>query len=345
MPLLRVDQDGLWCEAGGFHIDPWNPVPKALITHGHSDHSRAGSAGYLCAEPSRGILQLRLGAEARVETVPYGERRAIGEVSVSFHPAGHVLGSAQIRVEHRGEIWVVSGDYKLSRDTTCTPFEPVRCHTFVTESTFGLPIYRWPPEAVVFGSINEWWRANRENGQCSVIFAYPLGKSQRLLSGLDPSIGPIFCHGAIQRMNRVYRETGVALPDTLYTGGVERGYDWGSAMVVAPPSAQGSTWMRRFGVASTGMASGWMRIRGKRRHRPMDRGFVLSDHADWPELQRAIAATEAECVLVTHGYRAPMVRWLEEQGKQARALETRFEGEGAEAEDVVAEDAAPGDSE
>lgn len=334
MPLLRVDQNGLWCEAGGFHIDPWNPVSKALITHGHSDHARWGSAAYLCAAPSARILQLRLGPDARIETLPYGERIAIGEVSVSFHPAGHVLGSAQIRVEHKGEVWVVSGDYKLSADATCAPFEPLRCHTFVTESTFGLPIYRWPSEASVFASINDWWRSNRERGLCSVVFAYPLGKSQRVLSGLDPAIGPIFCHGAVERMNRVYRETDVALPETLYTGMVDRGYDWSRGIVIAPPSAQGSTWMRRFGPVSTGMASGWMRIRGKRRHRPMDRGFVLSDHADWPELQRAISATGAECVLVTHGYRAPMVRWLEEQGKQARALETRFEGEGSEAEDL-----------
>ncbi|MES1258365.1 MAG: ligase-associated DNA damage response exonuclease [Acidobacteriota bacterium] len=339
MPLLRVDQDGLWCEAGGFYIDPWNPVPKALITHGHSDHARPGSGAYLCAAPSVPILQLRLGPEARIETLPYGERLPIGDVAVSFHPAGHVLGSAQIRVEHRGEVWVVSGDYKLSPDPTCTPFEPVRCHTFVTESTFGLPIYRWPSESAVFASINDWWRSNQEKRQCSVIFAYPLGKSQRLLAGLDPATGPIFCHGAIQRMNRVYRETGVALPETEYTGGVGRGYYWGNSMVIAPPSAQGSTWLRRFGALSTGMASGWMRIRGKRRHRPMDRGFVLSDHADWPELRQAIAATEAECILVTHGYRAPMVRWLEEQGKQARALETRFEGEGGETEEPLTEDA------
>jgi putative mRNA 3-end processing factor len=242
-------------------------------------------------------------------------------------------------VEHRGEVWVASGDYKLAPDSTCAPFEPVRCHTFITESTFGLPLYRWEPQDRIMAQVNDWWRGNRERGKCSVIFGYPLGKSQRILAGLEPEIGPIFCHGAIERMNRVYRESGVPLPPTQYAGDVERGFDWSQAIVVAPPSAHGSTWMRKFGNASTAMASGWMRIRGARRRRSVDRGFVLSDHADWPDLQRAIGETGAECVLVTHGYRAPMVRWLQEQGREARALETRFEGEG-ESETETAEEAS-----
>jgi putative mRNA 3-end processing factor len=333
MPLLRVDPNGLWCEAGGFYIDPWCPVAKALITHGHSDHARGGSEAYLCSRPSLPVLRARLGGECAIETIDWGSPLRTGEATVSFHPAGHVLGSAQIRVEAAGEVWVVSGDYKLAPDSTCDAFEPVRCHTFVTESTFGLPIYRWQPQSEVLRSINDWWRSNRERGKCSVIFAYPLGKSQRLLSGLDTAIGPIFCHGAIERMNRVYRESGIPLPVTLYPGDAPRGFDWSQAMVVAPPSAQGSLWMKRFGAVSTGMVSGWMRIRGTRRRRSIDRGFVLSDHADWPDLLKAIAETGAECVLPTHGYRAPLVRWLREQGREARALETRFEGEGEESED------------
>jgi putative mRNA 3-end processing factor len=337
MPLLRVDQNGLWCEAGGFHIDPWGSVPRALITHGHSDHARPGSSAYLCTTPSERILRLRLGAELTLQAIPYGEQINIDGVTVSFHPAGHVLGSAQIRVEHRGEIWVVSGDYKLAPDPTCASFEAVRCHTFVTESTFGLPIYRWPAPESIFAAINNWWRGNLERGKCSMIFGYPLGKSQRTIAGLDPEIGPIFCHGAIERMNRVYRETGVPLPPTTPTGEPARGKDWAGAMIVAPPSAQGSTWLRRFGDVSTGMLSGWMRIRGTRRRQSMDRGFMLSDHADWPGLLQAIGATGAESVLVTHGYRAPLVRWLTEQGKQAQALETRFEGEVPENEAEVNE--------
>lgn len=337
MPLLRVDENGLWCEAGGFWIDPWGPVSKALITHGHSDHARSGSAAYLCSTGSQPILRARLTPDSAIETLPYGEPLRIADVSVSFHPAGHVLGSAQIRVEHGGEVWVVSGDYKLALDSTCTPFESVRCHTFVTESTFGLPIYRWTPPADIFDSINRWWRLNRDRRKCSVIFGYPLGKTQRVLSGLDPAIGPIFCHGAVERINRIYRESGVPLPETLYSGDMPKGHDFSQAIVIAPPSAHGSTWMKKFGSVSTAMVSGWMRIRGTRRRRSIDRGFVLSDHADWPDLQRAIAETGAECVLVTHGYRAPMVRWLQEQGKQARALETKFEGEEEESAADLAE--------
>ena len=257
----------------------------------------------------------------------------MGDVSVSFHPAGHVLGSAQIRVERQGEVWVVSGDYKLAPDPTCAPFEPVLCQTFVTESTFGLPIFRWPDQSQVLASIHDWWRGNQERGKCSMIFAYPLGKSQRVLAGLNPEIGPIFCHGAVENMNRVYRASGVDLPPTGYPGDQPRGYDWTRALVIAPPSAQGSTWMRRFGAVSTAFVSGWMRIRGTRRRRSIDRGFVLSDHADWPGLQQAIQESGAECVLVTHGYRQPMVRWLLEQGRESRALETRFEGEREEVED------------
>jgi putative mRNA 3-end processing factor len=337
MGLLQIDPDGLWCEAGGFHIDPWGAVPKALITHGHSDHARPGSAAYLCSELCALILKERLGPEVHLQAVRYGSPLRIGEVSVSFHPAGHVLGSSQIRVEHRGEVWVVSGDYKLARDTTCTPFEPVRCQTFVTESTFGLPIFRWAEQSEVLSSIGEWQRVNRERGKCSVIFAYPLGKSQRVLAGLVPEAGPIFCHGAVERMNRVYRATGVGLPPTLWPGDTAKGYDWTKALVIAPPSAQGSAWMKRFGAVSTAYVSGWMRIRGTRRRKSIDRGFVLSDHADWPGLQTAIRETGAERVLVTHGYRAPMVRWLSEQGLEAAALDTRFEGERDEVEDVAAE--------
>jgi putative mRNA 3-end processing factor len=327
-PLLEVDRNGIFCESGPFYIDPWSPVEKALITHAHSDHARFGSAAYLCAAECRPVLRERIGPDALIQTLEWGETLRIGSVTVSFHPAGHILGSAQVRVERDGEIQVVSGDYKLAPDSTCAPFEPVRCHTFITESTFGLPIYRWQPQHEITAEVNAWWRANQTKGKCSVVFGYSLGKAQRLLAGLDPGIGPIFCHGAVERMNKVYRASGVALPDTLYPGDAVRGYDWSKAIVVAPPSAHGSPWMKKFGAVSTGMASGWMRIRGTRRRRSIDRGFVLSDHADWPDLQRAISETGAESVLVTHGYRAPLVRWLQENGKQARALETRFEGEG-----------------
>jgi len=332
--VLRVTADGLFCEAGAFHIDPWCPVERAVVTHAHSDHARPGSKSYLCSTECRDVLRARLGADATIEALDWGKAVRIGEVTVTFHPAGHILGSAQVRVESHGEVWVVSGDYKIEADSTCRAFEPIRCDTFITESTFGLPIYRWRPEPEVLGEVNEWWRRNQNDGKASVLFAYALGKAQRLLSGLDVGIGPVFCHGAVERLNRIYRANGVALPETLYAQDAPKGFDWSRALIIAPPSTSGSIWLRRFGTVSTGFASGWMRIRGTRRRRSIDRGFVLSDHADWPGLLGAIRDTGAQSVKVTHGYRAPLVRWLCEQGLDAEALETRFEGERDEGDDL-----------
>jgi putative mRNA 3-end processing factor len=250
----------------------------------------------------------------------------VNGVVVSLHPAGHILGSAQVRLEYRGEVWVVSGDYKTDPDPTCRAFEPVRCHTFVTESTFGLPVYRWPAQAEVLHEINQWWRANQQAGRTSLLYGYALGKAQRLLAGLDPSIGPILTHGAVERMTAAYRAAGVPLPATTHAAAMDRA-DRGRAIVLAPPSADGSTWVRRFGEHATGFASGWMLIRGARRRRSLARGFPLSDHVDWPGLMAAIEATGAARVLVTHGYTGPVVRWLRERGIEAEVMETRFEGE------------------
>ncbi|HWB99783.1 MAG TPA: ligase-associated DNA damage response exonuclease, partial [Bryobacteraceae bacterium] len=273
----------------------------------------------------------------------YGASLAQNGVRISLHPAGHILGSAQVRIERGGEVWVVSGDYKLAPDVTCTAFEPVRCHTFVTESTFGLPIFRWPEEAGILAAIRSWWRANQEAGKASVLFAYAPGKAQRVLAGLaaaGPLPGPIYMHGAVESVNAIYRAAGVALAETSYAGALA-GAEAKVSLILAPPSATGSPWLRRFGEISTAFASGWMRIRGTRRRRSLDRGFVISDHADWPGLLAAIAATGAEQVWVTHGFRAPLVRWLEERGCSATAVETQFEGDqdesGAEpAEEVQA---------
>jgi putative mRNA 3-end processing factor len=321
--LIRQTDRGLYCEAGGFHIDPWRPVDRAVITHGHSDHARSGHGSYLSARPAESVLRHRLGS-IRLQSVDYGEQIEMNGVRVSLHPAGHVLGSAQVRVEHRGEVWVVSGDYKVEADPTCAAFEPVRCHVFVTESTFGLPIYRWPPAAAIFREIDAWWAANRAAGRASVLYAYAFGKAQRVLAGVDAGIGPIVCHGAVEALNEAYRLGGVALPETLRASvpGDLRG-----ALVLAPPSAQGTPWMRRFGEHGDAFASGWMRLRGTRRRRALDRGFALSDHADWPGLQSAIRASGAERVFVTHGYVPAMVRWLSEQGLDARAFETEYGGE------------------
>jgi putative mRNA 3-end processing factor len=248
-------------------------------------------------------------------------------VKISLHPAGHVLGSAQVRVEWRGEVWVVSGDYKLETDPTCEPFEPVRCHTFITEATFGLPVYRWPASSEVFADVNAWWKQNAEAGRASLLFAYALGKAQRLLAGIDPSIGPIYTHGAVEVVNERYRVGGVGLPETRHASRITSAAAAAGALVVAPPSAQGTPWLRKFGSYASAFASGWMLIRGTRRRRAVDRGFVVSDHADWNGLIQAIQATGARRVLVTHGSGSAMARWLREQGYEAEPLETRFAGE------------------
>ena len=327
MAVLTLTDRGFYCEPGDFYVDPWEPVDRAVITHAHGDHATWGSRSYLTAEAGVSVLRARMGPAAAIRGLPYGQAISVNGVTVSLHPAGHILGSAQVRLVHLGEVWVVSGDYKTDPDPTCTPFEPVRCHTFITESTFGLPIYRWPPQGDVLEDINAWWRANASMGKTSMLYGYTLGKAQRLIAGLDPSIGPILTHGAVERMTVAYRQAGVALPPTRYAGTAERRAESQGAIVIAPPHASGSSWTRRFGSQSTGFASGWMLVRGARRRRALDRGFPLSDHVDWPGLLATIEATGAGEVWVTHGFTGPVVRWLTEQGLDARAVQTRFEGE------------------
>ena len=335
--LVVLRPQGPYCAAGDFYIDPWRPVDRAVITHAHADHARVGHGHYLAAAPGEGVLRTRLGP-ITLQTLPYGESVIHNGVRVSLHPAGHVLGSAQVRIEHQGRVWVASGDYKFMQgidvDPTCAAFEPVRCDVFITESTFGLPIYRWPAQRDIFADIDAWWRTNADNDRASVLFCYAFGKAQRVLAGVDASIGPIFCHGAIEPLNRAYRAAGVALPSTALVSEVEDKSRFRKGLVLAPPSASGSTWMRRFGEYGDAFASGWMLLRGARRRRGVDRGFVLSDHADWPGLHAAIAASGAARVIVTHGDVAVMVRWLNENGLEADAFETEY-GDEAEAEAVA----------
>ncbi|MDB5894760.1 MAG: ligase-associated box helicase [Rhodoferax sp.] len=325
MDLIVARPEGLYCPPGDFYIDPWRPVERAVITHAHSDHARMGSAHYLAHTDSEGTLRTRLGADIQLQTLAYGETIEHHGVTLSLHPAGHVLGSAQVRLAHRGEVWVASGDYKTEPDGTCPAFEPVACHTFITESTFGLPIYRWPTQPVLFAEIDAWWRGNAEAGRASVLFCYAFGKAQRILHGVDASIGPIVVHGAVEPLNAVYRAAGVALPPTLRVSDPEVNPQMlKRALVLAPPSAQGTPWMKRFGAYADAFASGWMQLRGTRRRRGVDRGFVMSDHADWPGLQRAIKGTGAERVFVTHGSVAVLVRWLTENGLQAQGFKTEY---------------------
>jgi len=322
MNLIVARPQGLYCEAGDFYIDPWRPTPRAVVTHGHADHARPGSQTYLCHADSVPILRRRLG-DIAVQGVEYGEAIERDGVRVSLHPAGHILGSAQVRVEHKGEVWVASGDYKIEPDGTCAAFEPLRCHGFITESTFGLPIYRWRPQAEIAVEINGWWRANAEAGRASVVYAYALGKAQRLLAMLDPGIGPIVVHGAVEPMNEIYRARGVALPETAALAGMAKAA-LGRALALAPPSAAASPWLRRFPDYADAFASGWMQVRGQRRRRGVDRGFVLSDHADWEGLLATIAATGAARVLVTHGAAATLARYLSEQGLSADVVNAEY---------------------
>jgi putative mRNA 3-end processing factor len=327
---------GLYCEAGGFHIDPWLPVDRALITHAHGDHAHAGSAAYLCAAPGEVILRRRL-PEAQIETLPYGQPLRLGDVDVSFHPAGHVLGSAQIRIARRGEVWVASGDYKRAADPTCAAFEPIQCDTFITEATFALPVYTWDPPSVVIEEILDWWRGNRAEDRPSVLFCYVLGKAQRILAELrERADGPIHLHGAMSAMTEAYQEAGIAMAPVERIGEHMRGKALAQSLVLAPLSARGTRWMKRLPRASDAFASGLMRVRGVRRQRAFDRGFALSDHADWPALLSTIRDTGASRVLVTHGWSDALARYLSEtRGLETGTLRTAYEGETGELASAV----------
>ena len=333
MPLLTETPSGLWCESGGFHIDPWQPVDRAVITHAHGDHARPGSRAYLCAAPSGTLLRRRFGLDATIESIPYGQAQTIGDVRISFHPAGHVLGSAQIRIESHDGVTVVAGDYKRAPDPTCAAFEPVRCDTFITESTFGLPIYRWDPTQVVIDDIAGWWQRNRESGRTSVLFCYTIGKAQRLLAELMRITDrAVYVHGMMLGMIEAYRESGIAMLPVAPV--IEQARPARSArrsfageLVLAPLSARGTPWMRRLGEVSDAFASGLMRVRGVRRQRGFDRGFVLSDHADWPALLRTVADSGAARVLATHGHAEPLARYLSTRGLDSGVIRTAWEGE------------------
>ncbi len=342
--LLEVTESGLYCAAGDFYVDPWRRVERAVITHAHADHARPGSGRYLCAASGKPVLRTRMGGRATIDTLRYGETTSINGVTVSLHPAGHVLGSAQVRVEYRGETWVVTGDYKLAADPTCATFEAVPCDVLVTESTFGLPVYRWPDPNIVASQINAWWRANRDACRTSVILAYSLGKAQRIAAMVDPEIGPIVAHGAVMKLVDAYRASGVRLPSIDRVPPQARRVGGGRALVIAPPSVADTPWLKMFGDSEVAIASGWMTVRGVRRRRGVEQAFILSDHADFPGLLSAIEASRASRVLVTHGFSDVLSRYLSERGFDAKPLATRFTGEAApDAIDVAGDDMLRGD--
>lgn len=345
--LITRRPQGLYCEPGGFYIDPWQPVARAVITHAHADHCRPGHGAYLAQHDGLGLMRVRLGEAAPLEGLAYGEARRIGDVTVSLHPAGHVLGSAQVRVEHRGEVWVVAGDYFVSGagdvNSTCAPFEPVPCHVFITESTFGLPIYRWAPQQAVLAEMRAWWADAAAQGQQALLMGYSLGKAQRLLMGLatGEGPGPVVVHVAVARLNAAYREAGVPLPRVATVEAPADVKALRGALVIAPPAVQGSRWAKALGPHRDAFASGWMRLRGARRRRGVDRGFVFSDHADWPGLLSAIQATGAQRVIVTHGDEGTLVRFLTEQGLAAEAFQTEYGDDGPTGAEDDAEAPAP----
>ncbi|EPR70947.1 ligase-associated DNA damage response exonuclease [Cyclobacterium qasimii] len=331
MSLLQFTEKGIYCERANVYIDPWKPVNYAIITHAHADHSRWGNKFYLCHHLSKPIIQHRLGGDIHIESMEYLEKKSINGVEFSFFPAGHIIGSAQVRVAYKGEVWVASGDYKLEDDGFSTPFEPIKCNTFITECTFGLPVFKWQDQKEVFEDINNWWRKNKEEDKVTILTGYSLGKAQRLIQGVDPSIGKIFTHGAIEKTNEIIRNMGVGLNETTYVTPEINKKDFKGALVIAPPSALGTSWQKKFQPFEVGIASGWMKMRGPRRRRSVDRGFVLSDHADWDGLNTAIKATECEKVIVTHGYTNIFSKWLNDQGIETQIEATEFEGEQLEA--------------
>ncbi len=335
--LLQLTPQGLHCPAAGAWIDPWRPVPRALITHAHADHARPGCGEYWAIGASEGILRRRLGAGIRLLPVDYGQLHRIGGARVSFHAAGHVLGSAQIRLEAGGESWLVSGDYKRCADPSCAPFEPVQADVFITEATFGLPIYRWRSGAAVAAEILAWWQATPQ--RASILFCYAFGKAQRVLAELaalgvgqpgrpGAEGGEILLHGAVEALMEPYRQAGVPLPPTRPLSALPRADSLAGRLVIAPPSAHRSPWMRRFQQPQTAFASGWMAVRGARRRRGTERGFVLSDHADWPGLIASVRQSGARQVYVTHGNSDGLARYLREvEGISAAPLESAFAAE------------------
>jgi putative mRNA 3-end processing factor len=327
--MLTFTDKGIYVPAADVYIDPWQRVPRALITHAHSDHARPGMGSYVSTPETALIMRQRLG-EASYSAIPLGEKWRVRGVGFSFHPAGHVLGSAQIRIEHRGRVAVVTGDYKLENDGFSAPFESVPCHEMVTESTFGLPAFHWQAQELVVKDIMDWWRGNAARGMASVLLVYALGKAQRILKALPEALpGKVVGHGAVCQLNDYLIRHGYRLPEVQPVQGATK-EEIRRSLVLAPGSVLGSAWLQRLGAHSTGYVSGWMALRGNKRRMAVDRGFVLSDHADWSGLHAAIEASGAEKVYVTHGFREPLARWLTENGKEAIPVQTHFTGETVE---------------
>ena len=328
--LLIYTNKGIYCEQADVYIDPWKKVPKAFITHGHSDHARPGSGQYVCVNESKNILKFRLKTQ-NVSSFAFGEEILVNGVKFSFHPAGHIIGSAQIRVEYKGEVWVVSGDYKTEDDELSGKFESIPCHTFITECTFGLPIFNWKPQKEIFTDINNWWAKNRDLGKISCISAYSLGKAQRLISGLDSFNGNIYTQPAIEKTNEVIRNAGINIQKTIMLTPDISAEDLNGNIIIGSGPIPNS---KSYDNIERAAASGWMNMKKTRSWGGADYGFVLSDHADWQGLLSAIKASKAEKVLVTHGYVDVFSRYLKEKGYDADILKTEYEGDYIDFEEI-----------
>ena len=326
MSLIKFTNKGIYCKQGDFYIDPWQPVDLAVTTHGHADHVKWGNKAYLCHDLTRPILNQRLGPDLKIETLPYNKQIDINGVKLSLFPAGHVIGSSQIRLEYKGEVCVVSGDYKVEYDGISTEFEPVKCHTFVSESTFGLPIYKWQPQDVIFSQIKEWISGNHDRNKTSVLVAYSLGKAQRLIKGLE-GYGNIYVHNSIANLNEGFVKAGVDLPETIRITPDTKKDDLQKGIVIVPPALAEGRWIKNLTNGATGVCSGWMQVRASRRWRSADAGFALSDHADWPGLLSAIEATEAQKVYVTHGFTSTFSKYLNEIGIESEEVKTQYGNE------------------
>ncbi len=322
--LLRPDAGGLYCEAGDFWIDPLKPVGRAIVTHAHADHARSGSGDYHTATENLPILSARIGEGAPHHGHEWEKPFELGATRVTLFPAGHIFGSSWVRIESDGDTWGVSGDFKRAPDPTCRSFQPAPVDVWLTECTFGLPVYRWPQPEQVIDEIHAWWQDCRRDNRPAVLFCYALGKAQRVLAELAGRTDqPVWLHGAMRPLVDAYRQAGVEMLPTRMVSDAEKGEKFGGQLVLAPPSAAGSTWMRRFPRHASGFVSGWMRIRGNRRRRGYDRGFVMSDHADWPALVDTVADMGAARVVTIHGNGEALAGYLHSQGLQAESWNLR----------------------
>jgi putative mRNA 3-end processing factor len=323
MALITFTNKGLYCPLANLYIDPWRPVQNAIITHGHSDHACAGSTNYLCHTKTAPILNLRLGKH-NYKTMPWGQSITINGVKISMHPAGHIIGSSQIRLEHNGEVWVFSGDYKTENDGISGAFEPITCHNFITESTFGLPIYNWLPQAAIYNQIQQWVLQCFANNKNAIIIAYSLGKAQRVIEAVAAITQNIYAHGAVYNMQQTLIEAGEKLQPVNKITLQETKSQLKNAVIIAPPGAEGTTWLKKLMPYSLAICSGWMQVRGNARRRNADQAFVLSDHADWTGLLQAVKATQAQNIYVTHGFTASFSKYLNELGLHAQEIKTNY---------------------